>query len=313
MKGTKNNCFKLCASVLLFFLSAGISFGISAAEVQVKAYVNNNKVYIGDTVKYILECKPLRALEVEFPDLPDKLGDFSVREQAVKRKGFQKQYQLVSYKPGTFTIPALNVKYRFNNASEWQSLQTDEVTVEVVSILGESGDISDIRDIKGPFITSGGISWLVIIVLIIIAVAIAAYFALTNRHGLIQNIEVIKSAHEIAYEALKELKRKDYLRLGKIKEFYAELSFIVRAYLENRFNLRAPEMTTEEFLNTLRQNDFLSGKYKNLLKEFLSHCDLVKFAKYGPSTEEITKTFDSAVKFVDQTKIENDSGKYDIQ
>ncbi|MDD3296760.1 MAG: hypothetical protein PHU64_05300 [Candidatus Omnitrophica bacterium] len=312
MKKTKNNCFRFCACVFLFFLSANLSFSISAAEVQVKAYVDNNKVYIGDTVKYILECKPARALEVEFPEAGDKLGDFSVREQSLKRKGFQKQYHLVSYKPGVFTIPALSVRYRFNNNSEWQDIQTDKVIVEVASILGEAGDISDIRDIKGPFIASTGMSWPLIIVLMMIAVAAAAYFIFQNRHRALPKDEVVKSAHEIAYEALEELKRRDYLKLGKIKEFYAELSFIIRVYLENRFNLRAPEMTTEEFLNTLRQNDFLSGKYKNLLKEFLSHCDLVKFAKYGPSTEETAKTFDSAIKFVDQTKIENKPGKYDI-
>ena len=87
-----------------------------------------------------------------------------------------------------------------------------------------------------------------------------------------------------------------------IKEIYIELSDIVRHYLENRFILRAPEMTTEEFLDKLKDTDMLSYDQKILLKDFLFHCDLVKFARYGPTEKEIDSSFKSAENLVDQTK-----------
>lgn len=113
----------------------------------------------------------------------------------------------------------------------------------------------------------------------------------------------LKSAHQLAYEKLKKLQQKNLPKLGKIKEYYIQLSNIIRCYLEARFLIRAPEMTTEEFLFNLRSSTNLSGKDKNLLKEFLEHCDKVKFARYGPMIEEINKSFDIAWHFIDKTKI----------
>ncbi len=61
-------------------------------------------------------------------------------------------------------------------------------------------------------------------------------------------------------------------------------------------------MTTEEFLISARDAVELISEHKNLLKEFLLCCDLVKFAKYAPSVDEVNSIFDSAKNFIDQTK-----------
>jgi len=84
----------------------------------------------------------------------------------------------------------------------------------------------------------------------------------------------------------------------------SEISDIIRHYLENRFLLKAPEMTTEEFLFYVRDYSQLIKEHKTLLKEFLLTCDLVKFAKYVPLFEEMDAIFVSAKKLVDETKEE---------
>ncbi len=111
-----------------------------------------------------------------------------------------------------------------------------------------------------------------------------------------------RPAHEIAYEALRELMSRDYLKAGKVREYYFELSNIVRHYIENRFQLKAPEMTTEEFLTTLKHAEILNREQKGVIREFLSHCDMVKFAKYLPDEREIELSYDSAKKLIDGTK-----------
>ena len=63
-------------------------------------------------------------------------------------------------------------------------------------------------------------------------------------------------------------------------------------------------MTTEEFLFYVRDYSRLISNHKALLKEFLLACDLVKFAKYIPTSEEIDAIFLSARKVVDETKEE---------
>jgi len=70
-----------------------------------------------------------------------------------------------------------------------------------------------------------------------------------------------RSAHEIAYEQLEMLRLKDLARAGKDQRVLFELSGILRHYLEGRFALRAPEMTTEEFLAHVRDTAALPVEY----------------------------------------------------
>jgi hypothetical protein len=76
----------------------------------------------------------------------------------------------------------------------------------------------------------------------------------------------------------------------------------VRHYVEAGFHLRAPEMTTEEFLTTLKKSDDLNDDQKTLMRDFLSRCDMVKFAKHLPDEKEIVSSYESAKKFVNETK-----------
>ena len=82
------------------------------------------------------------------------------------------------------------------------------------------------------------------------------------------------------------------------------VSDILRHYIEDRFELRAPERTTEEFLFEIRDTGVLSQDHTKSLAEFLTHCDLVKFAKHSPTNEQIQHTFDLAKNFIEQTKSE---------
>ncbi|MBI4849778.1 MAG: hypothetical protein HY808_14605 [Nitrospirae bacterium] len=167
-----------------------------------------------------------------------------------------------------------------------------------------NGERADIRDIKGPLSFPGWeylYIFLAILAIIIIAVLIYKFF---KRKKKVKELVIPpKPAHETAYEALKELMNKDYLKSGRVREFYFELSNIVRYYVEDRFHLRAPEMTTEEFLVTLKDSKVLTTGQQGLLKDFLSHCDMVKFAKYLPGEKESEASYGSATRFIDETKI----------
>ena len=83
--------------------------------------------------------------------------------------------------------------------------------------------------------------------------------------------------------------------------FYTRLSDIVRRYLEDRFQLRAPERTTEEFLYETSRNGLLSAEHKELLGRFLQECDLVKFARLQPDDTDRQRAYDAAEKFVRET------------
>ena len=174
-------------------------------------------------------------------------------------------------------------------------------------------DLADIKDIKPPVYFPADYLFLIIAAATLVSAALILLLIHILKKGRKGEtpfpFSPPRPAHELAYEALEILRSKRLAELGLVKEYYYELSDIVRHYLENRFDLRAPEMTTEEFLYSLRDSDKLTGAQKNLLKEFLIHCDMVKFAKYGPDKKEIGGSFDSAKRLVDETKAVEEAPK----
>jgi hypothetical protein len=90
--------------------------------------------------------------------------------------------------------------------------------------------------------------------------------------------------------------------IADAKPFCTEVSDTVRVYLEEQFNLRAPERTTEEFLRELQESWLLSNAQKKLLGEFLEQCDLVKFARFEPMQSELESLHRSACQLVEETR-----------
>ena len=111
----------------------------------------------------------------------------------------------------------------------------------------------------------------------------------------------LRAPSEIALEQLEALYQKHYPAAGLFKEFYVILSDIVRHYLENQFGIKAPEMTTEEFLVFAQNSTLVSDEQKIFLKEFLNGCDMVKFAQHLPTVNEAKANFDRAKKLITET------------
>ena len=93
------------------------------------------------------------------------------------------------------------------------------------------------------------------------------------------------SPRERALKELAALVAKDLIRRDMPKEFYLELTMIVRRYIERAHKIRAPEQTTQEFLAAAGDNPDFSGKVVEKLRNFLEAADLVKFAAHRPETD----------------------------
>ena len=101
-----------------------------------------------------------------------------------------------------------------------------------------------------------------------------------------------------------ELLKSSLLGEDKIKEFYTELSDIVRRYLERRFDVMTFEKTREEILEQLEKR--LAHNKREFLDEacpILSDFDLVKFAKWIPSVSEAKGHVLKSRSFVDNTAV----------
>ncbi len=275
----------------------------------VQAGVDKNPASIGDKIKYTIEVKSPKNIEVLFPSFAENLAGLTIKDFGSSESGFwgsktlAKWYILDTYETGTFTIPGATIKFRKKTDTEWQETVSKEITVEVRSLLGDTKEEVEIHDIEPPISTlNTTYIYIGLALLALIIIAAVIVILLKKRKKAKDTFIPPLPAHEIAFKALQDLINKDYIKTGKTREYYFELSNIVRHYLENRFELKAPEMTTDEFLNNLKHTNALRSEHKSLLREFLSHCDMVKFARYLPEENEIESSYGSARQLVEQTR-----------
>jgi len=161
------------------------------------------------------------------------------------------------------------------------------------------GTNSDIRAIKPPIEIPDLWLWVFWIVGAL-ALAAALYFAWRYwRRKATQPVVIpVIPPHERARQKLQEA----LALISEPRPFCIAVSDIVRLYLEERFNFHAPERTTEEFLHELKQTELLLPDQKQSLGEFLSVCDMVKFARYEPGRPELEALHESAVRLIDETE-----------
>ncbi len=283
--------------------------------------IDKAKVTIADTFLLDLEAAIEPGFEVSMPKVDKVLENFGIvdwenlgnRLDENNNVVTSYRYKLEPFLSGTFQIPAFTFEFYDVNAPDDKKYEitTEPVDIEVTSLLGEQRAELKIADIEGVVEMPPEPSYWWVWVLCAAAIITAAgFWGRLRRRRIKELVRIFKPAHEIAYERLRTLVKMDLVKAGKIKEFYERLSDILRHYIEHRFNLKAPERTTEEFLAELPSANVLSQSDQRRLGEFLCHCDLVKFAKYDPTADQIQRTFDLVKDFIETTK--SDDKKIDV-
>src|SRR5882672_1074373 len=158
---------------------------------------------------------------------------------------------------------------------------------------------NDIRDIKATVEIPNGWAW-IWWTLAVLAVFVLASLLWRHFHKRMTRVVTVPPvpAHIRAKQKLSEA----LAYLAQPKTFCTLVSDTARFYLEERFNFRAPERTTEEFLRELSGTKLLLPEQKESLGNFLASCDLVKFAKYEPGENELRGLHSSALRLVEETE-----------
>lgn len=282
--------------------------------IEVEARVDKAEVTIGTPIIYTLEVRGNSDAEVVVPVLSGELGSFSITDFGEERPGeaeprvlSRRWYKLVAYSPGRYLLPGPSVEYRVAGGG-LETVKANDVPVTVRSLLQGAGDPAalDIRDIAQPIEVP--FDWR------LVAAALAGAACLALAGGLAYRLAIRRRSapgaspapapEEIALEELRVLGRKALPEAGRFDEYYVALSSIVRRYLEGRFSLHAPEMTTEEFLQTAQRAGSLKPDHRRLLGDFLSESDLVKFARYVPAVEQAKRAHEAARRFVEESRQE---------
>jgi hypothetical protein len=274
-------------------------------------HIDKQEITIAESVTMTINVTVNKEYTIEFPEFGENLDQFSIQDFYESSRtlvddehiSIQQEYILEPYLSGTYTIPPIRIRF-YTDAEGPENahiLESEEFTITVTSLLDEDKEDITINDITGPVLPPPpDLTWLYLLIAGILTggagITFLVIFLVKKRQNK-QHVITIP-AHELAFRRLEVLVAQNYIEKGEIKLFYFEISKILREYIENRFHLHAPEQTTEEFLYDLKESSYLHRELKEILKEFLSHCDLVKFAKHNPTTEEIQKTFTTCKDFI---------------
>jgi hypothetical protein len=156
----------------------------------------------------------------------------------------------------------------------------------------------DIRDIRGPkYIFPWGQALAVAAAALLLA---AGGYAWWRRHQRRRAAARRLELFEIALQSLEAARA--LMHPSSVREYSIAISDVVRQYIEAAMGITATHRTTEEFLHDLLDSSNASlVAHRNLLAEFLSQCDVAKFAGVGLSLQIMESLHRSAHSFVIET------------
>lgn len=279
------------------------------------------KPNLGEPIYLQLEIQAASGVTVDAPfqEAGDaRLGRFKVTSFSrgdARRDADGTQHQLQTYtleaaQSGKQRIPPLRLEMidtRANAgsaANKAQELLTDEIPLDIAPVKTEAIG-APLRGATGKLDPDvGGPPWLWIGLGVSILMVFGAGGVLLYRGAKSRNVVAARrSAYEEAVARLTALEEVGAPDRESADAWFVQLSAIVRRYLEQRYEIRAPELTTEEFLNVATQNPNLKTDHRALLTAFLERCDRVKFAGYRPDSDESLATLKAARAFVEDTKL----------
>jgi hypothetical protein len=302
-------------SIIMLIMAAGLSFTSQGQYTGASARLEKDNIQIGDQVKLDLTVTVPAGCLVQWPMLLDTI---TTSVEIIRKSGLdtvssdKQQFTLkqelivTSFDSGSYVIPPIPFKYRHAGDTMTYVARTSPVSLSVQTI--KTDQKADIKPIKPPLaapITFRELlPWIGLgLLVLVIAALVYYYFKRKKQHKpfVVSRLKTTVPPYEAAMEALENLRQKKLWQSGRVKEYYSEMTDIVREYIELQFRVRALEMTTSEINDALRQTD-VSSSARDKLNQTLILADLVKFAKEQPLPLENDQSLGQCIDFVRETK-----------
>ncbi len=268
---------------------------------------------LGDPLVLTLAVTAKAGVTVDMPAFGDALGRFAIVDftpsQEVADDGgvrLSQRYTLQAPTSGRQRIPRLRLEFLDERdpgvAAKPRELLTDEIGFAVASVLPADQPLDELRparagleELRGPWLRRNW-PWLVVGLGVLAALAAGVVWWLRRAEERARS-----TAFDRAMARLDRLRRRGLPEGNAVDAWYVELSDIVRRYVEERFALRAPELTTEEFLVEAGRSRELTVEHRDLVSAFLATCDRVKFARYSPGDKESREALENARRFLTES------------
>ena len=299
---------KIFLSIFLFFALVNITL---AGEISVRTSIEPSEILIGEQASLKIELTQDKDDKVSWPQFSDTIAtNVSIIEKLAtdtislpdNRISITSEYLVSSYDSGLYYIP----EFVFETTSQKVTSNPVGLTVNTVQVNEQTDDIHAEKNImSAPFSWVELAQWsgigLAIILIIAIVVLLLMRFVFKKKVSILpEEPEVILPAHVVALEKLEQIKTEKIWQQGQIKQFYTELTDVIREYLSGAYGINAMEMTTDEIVALVKKNKDLD-EIRVVLKEMLELSDLVKFAKFIPLENENEKAVLDAFMIVEKT------------
>ncbi|MEG1634324.1 MAG: LPXTG cell wall anchor domain-containing protein [Rikenellaceae bacterium] len=315
----KSYIFRVLSVVVLI---ASANFNAVAQDVpHVKAAFSQDSIMIGDQIDLSITIDKDVAQVIVLPEITtaatggkiEVLGDPKI--DTLKLDGrkiiLQAKYKITSFESGNYSFRQFPVLYVDKNITDTLFTDSLRLIVNTYQIDTSTYKISDIKArLDDPFsldeleyyikdIFSSVYTYVGLLVALLIAVAI--WYVRRRRR---KNVYVRPSEppHVTAIRDLELIAGKKLWENGRFKEYYTELTDVLRQYLQGRYGVNAKEMTSQEIFDAVAPLD-IKGREIEKLKELLLLSDFVKFAKVVPSQDECRTSYDNVYYFVEETKL----------
>lgn len=288
-----------------------------SGPVEVRVTLSPDAPVIGDPIVLDIEAVAEPGIEVLMPDFGEALDRFRVvdfvpreRIEPDGRTLASQRYTLQVPASGEHRVPSILIEFIDRRSGQPPApdgqdayeLLTDAIPFTVASVVPDSAkaELSPPLGRLEPLGTGGRRAWPWLVALLVAAAALGPFA--WRAYGRRRARAAVRSAYEVARAELDGLLATPRPRGDDVDAYFVALSGIVRRYLEARFAVRSPELTTERFLDVVSGSPELRDDHQALLRDFLRQCDLVKFAHIIPSEESIDQAIAAAVRFVDDTR-----------
>ncbi len=305
-----------CKTLLTWFCLTAvltICWGGEICAQQVKASMDSAAILVGHQTQIKLEVVQDKGQTVIPPILKDTLVKgieilkVSMPDTMIlndSKLQINSQLLVTSFDSGFYYIPPFKFIYG-EDTLKTNSLSLKVVTLDIDTTGAEFFDIKPVMN--APFVWKDylmPVLW-VLLALLIVAAGIYMYYRYKKHKPLLgsQPVTPLLPAHVRALQALEKIKGEKLWQNNREKEYYTQVTDILRQYIFERFNINALEMTSSEILDKIKVLHDYNSVYDNL-KQILITADFVKFAKWRPLPEENEVSMVNAMLFVSQTKEE---------
>lgn len=281
--------------------------------IEITTEVDRSEIYIGDLITYTVTIKYDSTYELIPPPLGANLGAFDVKDYEPDvltrledgRLQSTNKFVLSTFTTGDYVIPPLPVVFNLPDGTR-KALVSEGVPIKVLSLLGNESDSLDIKPLKAQYEFKRDYTkyyfWGGTGLLLLLVVSLLIWLKLRARKEERQPLD-LRPAWEIAFEDLALLKQKNLPQEGRFKQYYIELTEIVRRYYERMYDLNVMDMTTQELLYAFGRLELPEGLLDSM-QAFFAHADLVKFARFTPDTDRAEEDFEEVHSAIEVVRVD---------